>query len=124
MRKLLVVEDNETMQKILKHYFQDDFEVILKSNGSEAINWMKNIRPDIIIADIEMPIMDGFEFIKIVRSFEKLNIVPIVVLSYLNDLESKRKCMDAGANDYFVKPFLPAKLSQSVNKLLGGDLEK
>ena len=118
MRKLLIVEDNLTMQKILEHYFNNDFQVILKNNGKEAITWMNGNRPDIIIADIQMPVMNGFDFIQLVKSKEESKNIPLLVLSYLDDKESKKKCLDAGADDYLIKPFSPAKLASTINDLL------
>ena len=74
--------------------------------------------PDVIIADIEMPVMNGFDFIVNVKSKEALQHIPLLVLSYLNDKESKKKCLDAGADDYMIKPFSPAQLAKSINNLL------
>ena len=116
---MLAIDDEASMQMILQNYFKDDFSVITKGNGKEALNWMQegNI-PDIIIADINMPEMDGFAFIRQVRSSGFLKNIPMVVLSGSDSSENKIRCIESGADDFMVKPFNPKELAARVNSIL------
>jgi len=116
---LLVIDDEVSIQLILQHYFKDGFSVITKGNGKEALAWMQegNI-PDIIIADINMPEMDGYTFIDQVRSSGFLQNIPMVMLSGSDSTENKIRCLESGADDFMVKPFNPRELSARVNGIL------
>ncbi len=116
---LLVIDDEMAIQRILQHYFKDDFTVITKNNGKEALIWMQQGNlPDIIIADINMPEMNGYEFIEQVRSSGFLSNIPLMMLSGHDNSENRIQCLEAGADDYVVKPFNPKELSARINGIL------
>ena len=116
---MLAVDDEISIQLILQNYFKQDFVVTTKSNGKEALLWMQegNI-PDIIIADINMPEMDGYTFIYQIKSSGFLNNIPIVMLSGSDDTSIKIRCLEAGAEDFLVKPFNPKELAARVQGIL------
>jgi len=116
---LLTIDDEVSIQFILQNYFKDSFAVITKANAKEALKWMLegNI-PDIIIADINMPEMDGHAFIDHVRSSGFLRNIPLVMLSGSDSTENKIRCLEAGADDFMVKPFNPRELSARINGIL------
>ena len=116
---MLAVDDEISIQLILQNYFKQDFVVTTKSNGKEALLWMQegNI-PDIIIADINMPEMDGYTFIYQIKSSGFLNNIPIVMLSGSDDTSIKIKRLEAGAEDFLVKPFNPKELAARVQGIL------
>lgn len=118
MKKLLVVEDEPMMRRLLLHIFGDKYEVVLKENGKEALGWLKdgNI-PNVIIADLHMPEIDGYEFIKAVRSFDFYDSVPLLVLSGEQGSEDRIRCLRAGADDFLTKPFNPEELDLRIEKL-------
>lgn len=116
---LLAIDDEIPIQLILKHYFKNDFLVNTKSNGKEALSWMQagNI-PDIIIADINMPEMDGYSFIEQVRASGFLKKIPMLVLSASESTEVKIRCLQSGADDFIAKPFNPRELAARMNGIL------
>ena len=116
--QLLVVEDEPMMRRLLLHIFQDKYDVILQENGKDAINWLKQGNsPSVIIADINMPELDGFTFIEKVRSFDYYNNVPLMVLSGEQGSDERVKCLKLGANDFLTKPFNPEELDLRIEKL-------
>ncbi len=116
---MLAIDDERSIQLILQNYFNADFSVITKSNGKEALTWMQEGNlPDIIIADINMPEMDGYTFISQVRSSGFLKSIPLVMLSGSDSTENKIKCLESGADDFIVKPFNPKELSARINGIL------
>jgi DNA-binding response OmpR family regulator len=119
---MLVVDDERSIQLILKNFFQTNFTVNTKGNGKEALAWiLKGNIPDIIIADLNMPEMDGYSFIHQVRSSGYMLNIPIVMLSGTDNTENKIRCLESGANDFMVKPFNPRELAARVNGILKRD---
>ena len=118
-KTLLTIDDEISIQQILQHYFKDNFTVVTKSNGKEGLIWMQegNI-PDVIIADIDMPEMNGYEFIDHVRLSGLLNEIPLIMLSGNEGSENRIRCLEAGADDYLVKPFNPRELAARINSIL------
>lgn len=116
---ILAIDDEVSIQLIIKHYFKNDFKVITKSNGKEALNWMlEGNFPDIIIADINMPEMDGYSFIEQVKSSGYLREIPMVMLSGDDNTANKIRCLESGADDFMVKPFNPRELAARINSIL------
>ena len=116
---ILAIDDEISIQLILQHYFKQHFSVITKGNGKEALAWMQegNI-PDIIVADINMPEMDGYSFIYQVRSSGYLKDIPMLMLSGSDSTDNKIRCLESGADDFMVKPFSPRELAARVNGIL------
>lgn len=116
---LLVIDDEASILLILERFFKDSFIVVTKSNAIDGLNWMQegNI-PSIIISDLEMPVMNGYELIDQVRASGFLQHIPMIMLSGTNNSESRTRCLEAGADDYVVKPFNPRELAARVNGIL------
>lgn len=116
---MLAIDDEVFIQLILKNYFKNTFDVNTKSNGKVALEWMLegNI-PDIIVADMNMPEMDGYTFISHIRSSGFLNNIPIIMLSGSDSTDIKIRCLEAGADDFMVKPFNPKELSARISGIL------
>jgi len=116
---LLAIDDEISIQQILEHYFKDSFTVVTKGNGKDALNWMQEGHiPDVIIADIQMPVMDGYEFIDQVRSSGFLSHIPLIMLSGNDSSENRIRCLEAGADDYVLKPFNPRELAARITGIL------
>lgn len=95
------------------------YEVITKSDGMEGIDWLeKGNMPDLIVADIQMPNMNGYDFIKNIRSSGYFKDIPLIMLSGIESSQEKVKCLKLGANDYMVKPFNPEELAVRIEILL------
>ena len=119
MKKLLVVEDTQDVREeicdILK---MEDYEVLNAENGLEAMKIAKSELPDLIVSDIMMPIVDGYQFFKELKKFPSTENIPIIFLSAKADNEDIRYGMNLGADDYLTKPLSPENLIISVkNKL-------
>ena len=119
LRKMLIADDDLGMRMLLENFFSEKFVVTVKENGLEALKWMqKGNVPDFIIVDIVMPELDGYEFIKNVRSSGYFKRVPIIMLSGLENSKEKIKCLKLGADDYMIKPFNPEELSVRVENII------
>ena len=118
-KKLLIVDDEPAIRLILRQYFSTEFEVVLKSNGLEALQWLeKGNRADAIIADYQMPLMDGPAFIQEVRSRSAHRDTVLFILSASEHSSSKIRCLKLGADDYLVKPFSLEELGLRLNNML------
>ncbi|GAA4346044.1 response regulator [Hymenobacter saemangeumensis] len=118
-KSLLIVDDEPSICLILEHYFGNDFQVVVKSNGLEAMNWLEQgNNPDAIVADYDMPLMDGPDFIRQVRASSRYRDVGMIILSGKDSTSDKIKCLKLGADDYMVKPFNPEELSLRIQNIL------
>lgn len=119
LKQVLVIDDEPIMRKLLQQILKDKYEVILKENGREALEWMYsgNI-PDLVVADLNMPEIDGFEYIEKVRESGFFNDVPLIVLSGEESSSERIKCLKLGANDYLIKPFNPEELGLRIDNLI------
>lgn len=118
-KKILVVDDERTIRMLLENYLGQTYEVTAKSDGLDALNWLNagNI-PDLIIADINMPNMDGFAFVENIRASGYFKDIPVIMLSASESSTEKVKFLRLGANDYMVKPFNPEELLVRMDLLL------
>lgn len=118
-KTLLVVDDEPSIRLILEHYFSQDFQVVLKSNGLEAMHWLEQGNsPDAIVADYDMPVMDGPDFIRQIRASSRHRDVGLIILSGKDSTSTKILCLKLGADDYLVKPFNPEELSLRIQNML------
>lgn len=117
--RILIVDDEEDLLKILGKRLGDaGYEVVKAGNGREAIGAALVDQFDLIIMDVMMPVMDGFEATKILRSQLQTASIPIIMLTAKTDKESELQGLDAGADDYITKPFSSDKLLARVKMLL------
>ncbi len=116
--KILVVDDQITIRTLLE-FILNDYETILKEDGREALNWIyKNETPDLIIADLQMPNIDGYKFVKILKNSGFYQNIPIVTLSGNNSSNDRIKCYEMGVDDFVIKPFNPAELKIRIKNIL------
>ena len=115
--KIFVVDDEPNIRLTLKIALQkESFEVIQCSNGQEALEKLNTEKPDLIILDFNMPVMDGFEFLGIIRK-HNYNI-PVIFLSDYADVETRIEGLNLGADDYLGKPFSTKELIARIKVLL------
>lgn len=116
---ILFAEDNERNQETIQDYLElADFQVVTAVNGQMAIEMAIAHRPDIILMDIQMPVMNGLEAIRQLRQMEDFKTTPIIALTALAMDGDRQKCLDAGANDYLAKPFKLSTVVKMIKKLL------
>ena len=115
---VLTVDDSRTMRDMLKLALTDaGFTVVQADDGMNGLDALAGCKPDVIVTDINMPRMDGFEFIAEVRRGERHKGVPILVLSTESDQAKKQRARAAGATGWIVKPFDPGKLVDAVRRV-------
>lgn len=117
-KKILVVDDELTSCLILENFLASQYDVYAASSGFEALNWLKEHLPDLIISDIRMDGMDGFELLKEIRLSGYTKHTPIIMLSAHVESKERIKCYRLGAQDYLSKPFNPEELKEVVKKNL------
>lgn len=119
MIKLLLVEDDTSLRYIIQGGLEDmigGYEVITAANGEEGLKLWKEHRPDVIVSDIEMPVMDGYEMVKRIRETD--GETPILFSSARVSPKDVVKGYGIGANNYIKKPFIPEELDAHVHALL------
>lgn len=118
-KRVLVVEDEEHMRSLLKYNLnKENYEVNTAGDGFEGLEEVKRQKPDLIISDIMMPKMDGYEFCKILRDDPKTKTIPFIFLTAKGQLPDKVEGLRTGADDYITKPFVPKELIEMVNARL------
>jgi DNA-binding response OmpR family regulator len=118
-RSILIVEDEPMMRSFLKRTLSTDYQVITEENGKLALDWLyEGNLPDMIIVDLQMPEMDGFDLVEYIRRSGFFNRLPIIVLSSRDSVDDRLKCFELGANDYLIKPFNPKELKYRINNLM------
>ena len=120
-KKILVVEDNEDTREILLYRLKSmgSYEILLASNGKEALEMATQSRPDLIIMDLKMPVMNGWEATKAIRQTEWGKDLPVIALTAQAMERDEEKALSAGCNDYIAKPIMDyAVLKKKVEKLL------
>ncbi|TLX78269.1 response regulator [Labilibacter sediminis] len=116
--KILLVEDNVDIQFFIKNQLKDSFNIITTNNGADALEQLKTSKPDIIISDIMMPVLDGYELCKQVKKNVSYCHIPFIMISAKITHESKLKGYNAGADDYLTKPFDPEILILKINRIM------
>ncbi len=118
-KRLLIVDDEPSIGMILEHYFSREYEVIVKTNGQEAMLWLQEGQYiDCIVADFDMPFMNGLEFIMQLQASSLHKNIPLLVLSGKDETRTKILCLKHGADDYIVKPFNPEELEIRIKNML------
>lgn len=115
---LMIVEDSEDVRYFLSSILKDEYNLIVASNGKEAIEKSVENLPDLIISDIMMPEMDGLEFCKIIKSDWKTSHIPIILLTARATISDKLEGLELGADDYIIKPFDSRELKIRIRNLL------
>ena len=119
MKKILVVDDDKILRTVLQHTLeQEGHQVTIVNSGADAIQSFEQDTPDIVISDVSMPEMDGFEFCRLLRSLPSGQLVPFIFLSARDDLEDRIQGHSIGADDYLTKPFEIKELLAKIEALI------
>ena len=122
-KKILIVDDELIGRQLIQAILMvGGYEPILAANGFEAISMATEYKPDLILLDIMMPNMNGFEVTKRIRQDNQLKHIPILMVSALDDRNSKMSGLNAGANDYIAKPFEKIDILSKIRKLLSNSI--
>ena len=115
-KRILVVDDDENICRLLKMYLANEgFQIFVAYDGAKALEYVEKEKIDLIILDVMMPVMDGWDVCRAVR---KISTVPIIMLTARDMLEDKLTGFEAGADDYMVKPFETKELVARVKARL------
>ncbi|BCZ47170.1 response regulator [Clostridium gelidum] len=104
-KTIMIVDDTEMNIDILVEALNEEYELIVAINGLEALELIEEQKPDLILLDIMMPEMDGYEVLKKLKKNQNLETIPVILLSAITDSDSKNKGFSLGAVDYVTKPF-------------------
>ena len=116
---ILVAEDERDIRDLIVFTLQlSGFNVIQVTNGEEAVNKASEMKPDLILMDVRMPKMTGYEACEALKAQESTQDIPVVFLSAKGQETEINTGLELGAEDYFLKPFTPDDLIQQVNKIL------
>lgn len=116
---ILVIEDDESMQSAMKRIFEHDGYIVkVASDGSELSKVLDDAAPDLILMDVGLPWVNGFELAQMLKDHKDLRKIPLVFVSGKSSDEDFKRAFDLGANDYIKKPFEVDKLKKTVETLL------
>jgi signal transduction histidine kinase/DNA-binding NarL/FixJ family response regulator/streptogramin lyase len=116
--KILVVEDNEDLMEFMKRALSPEFTVFCAENGQVAWDAINKQAPDLVVSDIMMPVMDGFDLCRLMKSTYETSHIPIVLLTALSEKTEQLKGLGLGADDYLTKPFDMSLLSQRIKSII------
>ena len=120
MGSILIVDDNLVSLKQISALLSNDYEISLAKSGELALQICAQKLPDLILLDVEMPGMDGFETLARMKGDAQIKNVPVIFLTGNNDAETQKKCLGAGAVDFVTKPADADILHQRIRQYING----
>ncbi len=118
-KKILVVDDELDVQNILLFRLEiNGYLVIAASDGEEGLEWIRKDNPSLVLLDLMLPKINGFEVCRMLKFDDKYKNMPIIILSALDKEEDRKKAMESGADAYFLKPFDLEELLTKIKSLL------
>jgi twitching motility two-component system response regulator PilG len=116
-RKILVVEDSSTIRKVISITLsQKGYEIIEAGDGLEALSRLNEVKPNLILLDIILPKMDGYQILSIIRDNPEFKNIPVIMLTSKDGIINKVKGKMAGSSAYLTKPFDPAQLVKTIER--------
>jgi DNA-binding response OmpR family regulator len=117
--RILVVDDDPDTLKLLRLILESSgFSPVLTENGRQALSAIAEQRPDLVLCDVLMPVLDGYETLVAIRSNSQTETLPVLMLSALGQESDVQRALDAGADGYVVKPFALRPLLAAINENL------
>ena len=118
-RTVMIVDDSVTVRKVTSRLMErQGWDVVTAKDGMDAMSQLQDIYPDIVLLDIEMPRMDGFEVLRSVRRDERLKDLPIIMITSRTGEKHQQQALDLGVNRYLGKPFQEANLLATIEEVL------
>ena len=115
---ILIVEDNNDMRQFIKENVQTNYKVIESVDGEDGLNKALENIPDLIISDVLMPKLNGYEFCSKIKTDERTSHIPVILLTSKAETNSRIKGLETGADDYLTKPFNSAELLLRIKNLI------
>jgi len=120
LKRALIVDDSRSMRQMVSFTLKEaGFEVVEAEHGQDALEKLRGQKLGVIVTDLNMPVMDGISFIRKARGTAEARFLPILILTTESQQEKKIEAKAAGATGWIVKPFEPAKLIQTIQKVMG-----
>jgi len=119
MKRILIVDDNNVVQDVLREFFKDRYQVQLAPNASQALSLIVRQTPDIVLLDVKMPGLDGISLLKSLR--ETGVAVPIFLMTGYDSLQVAQEALTSGANAYLPKPFDLMHLDRLITEAIGSE---
>lgn len=114
-KHILIVDDDRNIRMLLQFILKRTYQVTIKENGLEALAWLAHgHQPDVIMADLEMPTVDGLDMLAQIRASGAFRHIPVVILSGHEHPHYKEKCLAYGASAYLLKPFNPQTVMEAL----------
>lgn len=123
-KKILVVDDSGAMLRNVKGWLEDKYQVILANSGAMAIKYMATNRPDLVLLDYEMPVVDGRQVLEMIRTETDFCDVPVIFLTSKNDRESIMKVMELKPEGYLLKSMEPTQIMQEIDAFFAKQIHK
>ena len=118
MKKILIVEDVEMNRDLLVQLLEDDYELAEAVDGRQGLEMAVEVKPDLILLDMDLPEIDGYEMTRGVREREEIKDIPIIAVTAHAMAGDEEKALEAGCNDYLPKPIDEEELWAKVAKLI------
>ena len=116
---ILAIDDVAFVLSRITDVLGKDYNMVTVNSGARALRYLSRNKPDLILLDIRMPAMDGFEVLREIRAMKDRADIPIIMLTAMDDKQSVIKSVELGIHDYVLKPFTPADLLERVQRVLG-----
>jgi DNA-binding response OmpR family regulator len=118
-KTILVIDDEMSIRMLLENFLSKTYNVITRNDGQEGLKYLEEGNmPELIVADIQMPNLDGYDFLQNVRASGFFKNIPMIMLSGIESSKERVKCLKLGADDYLVKPFNPEELAIRIENLI------
>jgi CheY-like chemotaxis protein len=118
-KKVITIDDEGPIRSLIRHTLrQDDYEVLEAGDGSEGLQIIRRERPDLVVLDFVMPVMNGAETLRAIRSDPQIAHIPVLLLTGVKDTEKLAPLLQDARSDFLDKPFLVETLKERVRKML------
>ena len=121
MKKIIIADDEHKILMSLEYSFKkNNYDVFIARDGTEVLDFLKTMTPDVILLDIMMPNLDGYSTLEIIRQDEKLKNTKVIFLSAKNNPKDIERGLEMGADAYVTKPYSIKKLIQQIEEMFNG----
>ena len=120
-KSILLIEDDEFLAELYATKLNlEGFDIALAVDGEKGLKMIKEKKPSLILLDIILPKLDGFEILKIIKADKKLKNIPVILLTNLSQKDEVKKGLDLGADDYLIKAhFMPSEVVKKIQRMIG-----
>ncbi len=118
MKQILIVDDNKSNLVTARTALNDIYKTTAVTSGAQALRFLENNKPDMVLLDINMPEMDGFQVMDAMRNTANGVDVPVIFMTANSDAETEAKCLELGADDFILKPFVQIVVRTRIARIL------